>query len=542
MEKSLTLKNPLESDDLKLEVVRLSNDGVSNSSLSQRFGVGRTTISDFLNGKTYQSWWEEFEKNPMSGVIEDHHSNLKVLKKTRYILTSAQNNTFVHAKFFQSLMNMKERLNAQLIVGTFSYNKRGFQNLEKGEADWFDSKLTDYILDEPIMLAKDLMWCGELNILPTAVNPLSGLYSYTKNCSGIFPHAKMQLESVPTHKNNPVRMLYTTGAVTKRNYIQKKAGQKASFHHIFGALLVEVDHKTGDWFVRQLACDDRKGYIQDLDTIYFPDGSIKKNCRVEAITWGDIHVEKLDAKVSYASFEKNNQSMLNVLKPKYQFVHDVMDFEARNHHNRDDHYFRFSMYVNHKDKVKRNIDEVKYFLNEIQRPYCQTVIVESNHDLALKRWLREADYRTDPANALFFLECQLRMYQAIQNKEQFSILEWLCKKDDKSLNTVKFLRTDESFMTCNENENGIQNGCHGDKGNNGSKGSVNTFKILDSRYNIGHSHSACIRDGVYVAGVSMDIDKATYTAGASSWSHSHIVTYPNGKRTIITLKNGKWRL
>jgi hypothetical protein len=33
-----------------------------------------------------------------------------------------------------------------------------------------------------------------------------------------------------------------------------------------------------------------------------------------------------------------------------------------------------------------------------------------------------------------------------------------------------------------------------------------------------------------------------YNKGPSSWSHSHVITYPNGKRSIITLqKNGNWR-
>jgi len=33
-----------------------------------------------------------------------------------------------------------------------------------------------------------------------------------------------------------------------------------------------------------------------------------------------------------------------------------------------------------------------------------------------------------------------------------------------------------------------------------------------------------------------------YNKGLSAWSHSFIVTYQNGKRTIVTIKDGKgWR-
>jgi len=32
-----------------------------------------------------------------------------------------------------------------------------------------------------------------------------------------------------------------------------------------------------------------------------------------------------------------------------------------------------------------------------------------------------------------------------------------------------------------------------------------------------------------------------YNVGGSGWSHSHIITYANGKRATATLKNGKWK-
>ena len=146
----------------------------------------------------------------------------------------------MHGTFLKSLETMAVHVNAKIIVGTFTYNKFAFSNLD-GD-DWYDPKIAKYILDEPAILADGLLWCGELNINPTASNPLSGLQSYAKGDSAIVPHVKVQLESLPTHKTLPVRMMYTTGTVTKRNYVQKKAGQKASFHHIFGALLVEVEH------------------------------------------------------------------------------------------------------------------------------------------------------------------------------------------------------------------------------------------------------------------------------------------------------------
>jgi hypothetical protein len=39
---------------------------------------------------------------------------------------------------------------------------------------------------------------------------------------------------------------------------------------------------------------------------------------------------------------------------------------------------------------------------------------------------------------------------------------------------------------------------------------------------------------VYQAGCSRTLN-ADYASGPSSWSHTHIVQYANGKRTLITL-------
>lgn len=529
----------LDDDSLKIEILRLVNDGVSYRDIEQKTGISRTTINRFVLKQTYTEWWKENPKPIAGGQLYDHHTNIEKLNKKRYIITSAQNNTFAHNNFLSSLEVMAEDIDAQIIVGTFSYNTNGFQNLQKSEGEWFDPKIEQYILDKPAELADGLIWCGELNILPTAVNPLSGLQSYTRSSSGIIPHAKVQLESIPTHKQDPVRMLYTTGAVTKRNYVQKKAGQKASFHHVFGALIVEVDDE-GDWFVRQLIADSDTGQFYDLDKLYTPNGVID-NQTVEAINWGDIHVEMYDQQACDASFFKQD-SMLRVLKPNYQFLHDCINFSARSHHNRNDPYFRFKMFKQQTDYVRDNVRMVAEFLESIKQDGCLSVVVESNHDLAFQRWLKEADYKTDPANAIYFLENQLEMYKSIERGDQkFSIFEYAVKRENPSLkDNILFLDKDESFKICNETGNGIECGCHGHIGNNGGFGSVRAFQVRGSRYNVGHSHSAAIKDGVYYAGVLGQLDMG-YNAGGSSWSHSSIITHPNGKRSIVTIKNGKWR-
>ena len=530
--------NKLDNNNIKLEVIRLNNDGYNYSEIENISGISRKSITNFLRKKTYKGWWSENDKPIATGSLHDHHHAIMELSGKCFVFTSAQNNTFVHDKFLESLKQLINHRNAQLIVGTFSYNKSGFQNLQKSDGDWFDPKIEKYILDQPAYIADDLLWCGELNILPTANDPLSGFNSYARNCSAIIPHVKHRLKSLARMSGFDPKFLYTTGCVTQRNYIQKKSGQKASFHHIFGAVIVEVD-KDGDWFVRQINADTETGEFYDLDTLYTPNGYTSGH-RIEAVNWGDIHSEKYDNDVYSGSFYNTGKSILDVLRPKYQFVHDVFDFQSRNHHNINDPYFRFQMYHSEQDHVEKDIYYVGVTLETMQREWSEVVVVESNHDLALEKWLKTADYKLDPANALFFLECQYETYKAIKNGEKdFSIFEYVVRSRFKNLNNITFLRTDESFVICGEN--GIECGQHGNNGINGSRGSIQSFQAVGVRMNIGHSHAAGIVDGIYQAGVSGDIEKFFYMKGPNTTSNSHIITYPDSKRTIITMRKEKWR-
>lgn len=466
----------------------------------------------------------------------------------RFVFTSAQNNTFVHEEFWSNLLAFCEHRGAQLMVGKFRYNKSGFQNHTKDrDGDlWYDPKVIPYISDESLTIKEalgGLVWCGELDILPTAVNPLSGLDSYTHTASAIVPHAKVQLKSVPVLKGDPVKMLYTTGACTQRNYIQRKAGQKAEFHHVFGALYVEIDD-AGDFFARQLIADST-GAFYDLTDLY-KDGKVDSNNRVEAINWGDIHAEMIDMNIASESWMYNHTldsdaqtNMLDVLEPKYQFVHDLTDFKARNHHNIKNPHFLAEMHHGEgTSSVQRGMEEACAMLQLMERDWCQTVVVESNHDQAFRRWLAEADIRQDPENAEYYHRANAELFGQIRKgNPRYHIFEWAVR-ELAELGTTSFLDEDDSFVICGKN--GIECGMHGHRGPNGARGNPNALRNLGRKANIGHTHSAGIIDGIYVAGISCKMDMG-YNKGPSSWSHSHIVTYPNGKRTIITMKDGKWK-
>lgn len=471
------------------------------------------------------------------GTINPPDRTRRILKGRRFVFTSAQNNTFVHPDFWANLLAFCKHRDAQLVIGKFRYNKSGFQNAtaEGDDELWYDPELAPYFVPESLALETGTVWCGELDILPTAATPLSGLETYTRTATGIVPHAKVQMQSIPTMKGAPNKFMYTTGTVTQRNYIQRKAGQKAEFHHVFGALYVEIDDEGAE-FRRQLIADST-GTFYDL-TDKFSNGNVHTGCRVEAINWGDMHVEAIDPRVALYGWGPLN-SMLNQLQPYHQFVHDLTDFKARNHHNIKNPHFLAEMHYNNTDSVRDGMKKSADLLAQLQRDWCTTVVVESNHDQAFRRWLAEANITSDPVNALYYHEANAEIFKGLANGYSVHIFEWAVRRENPTLDNTVFLNEDDSYIICGA-ENGIECGMHGHRGPNGARGSPNGFRRLGRKCNTGHSHSAGIIDGVYTAGISCQ-SALGYNAGPSSWSQSHIVTYPNGKRTIITMQNGKWR-
>lgn len=477
-------------------------------------------------------------------------------KINRYILTSAQNNTKVFGKAWDSLVTYSKRKEkrietSRLMVATFTYNKARFGNksVKRGRANtaadlapvWYDPTIENYICDDQVELAPGLIFCGEMNILPTAVRPLQGLEVYTARHSSIFPHVKMHMASVASGKNEATKFTYTTGTVTKRNYIAKKEGLKADFHHVYGGLIVEVNCR-GDWFVRQLIATN-KGVICDMD-LKIDGTEITRGHRAKSITWGDIHEATLDPEVAELAWGKGG--MIDVLRPEYQMMHDIIDFRARNGHTQMKNLIhdRFRAWVEGHDSVQKEVCNVAMFLKRTSRPWCQTVVVNSNHDGFFKQWLRSGDYKNDPVNAVYFLEAQLEVYKAIQAnpKGSHNLLRWAVEREfdtwlppTKDSLDIRFLEEDESFVLLD-----IEHGMHGHLGSNGSPGSAPNMARMGRKANRGHEHSTGIWEGVYTSGLSGNLDQ-WYNKGPSSWSPSHIVTYCTGKRAIYTMWNGGWR-
>lgn len=481
------------------------------------------------------------DTRPVSAGAITHAEETRMgITAKRFLVTSAQNNTVVHVPFLRNLEAYAEYMDAKLIVFPFIYNKNAFQNGEGSDDIWYAPEITKYLQNESVWLenvaGSHKVAAMAFNILPTVKNPLGGMKEAIGSAEAlIVPHATLAHECVAVlgaQYGRVVPGMYSTGTVTQRNYIQQQAGHKAENRHNFAALIVEFnDH--GQFWIRQIETDET-GNFSDLKT-YMSDGQNYADVlTVDVINYGDIHAEKLDYSVANIQWGIGNlggESMLDYFRPSFQMAHDLLDFQALNHHNRENHYHMAENQLTGRT-VKNDLGDVGDVLESMSRPWCHTVVVRSNHDDALDRWLADNKYepRKDPANAKLYFQLQVEAYTHLENNTHFDSLPI-------SLNLTEcmpgiapeFLRASQSYKV-----GPIELGEHGHSGTNGSRGSPKQFASM--KCTTGHTHTPSIYGGCYTAGVSGKLAMGYNETGASSWQHACVLQYKTGFRTIVHVK------
>lgn len=466
-------------------------------------------------------------------------------KIARYILTCAQNNTLLHEPTWLALQTCADHYGAELMVSTFTYSKtrdgsgkRGSKKASDGDDQWYDDRIEPFVADAMIQLGKGLIWNGNFNNWPTASEPLSGLANYNFRNSSIFPHVRQHMLSIPTSPSDAAKLQYTTGTVTKRNYIQRKAGQKAEFDHIYGGLLVEVNDK-GHWWVRQLNTDNAGGIYDvtpDGPIAFYADRVVRPK-GTDSVIWGDIHEIHLTQQIRDLCWGAHGA--LDTLNPKRQVYHDLADFEF-GHHNRRDPYKMFSLRVVKGKSIETEYASTLNFLKSGHRKGVEDVIVNSNHDRHFERYLREVDWRFDLDNAEFCGHIHLAYLRALRQDVSFNAMQCAVEYiNGGGIKETLWLAPGQSYVVCKNDGGGIELGFHGDQGPGGSRGSLKNLSNLGRKVVIGHGHGAGIINGAWQVGVMvLELEYAMGSPG--NWSISFCVIHENGKRQMLTVFDGKW--
>lgn len=474
-------------------------------------------------------------------IIDDVSDEFHYSKYDRLVITSAQNSTPVHDNFFATLLNYCKVNKAKLIIIPYRY-KNPTSIFQDKNMDYWSQKIVPYLMEDQIKVAKHLQILGHIKKQPTAIQPLNGLDGDTGLDSAIMGHPKIQLKAIATPSQSLPKILASTGAVTLPNYTDSGIGWRGFHNHSYGAVVVELDRKNSIFHLRHVHGDRDSGAFYDLDKFYTT--TSVTDSVIDTLVTGDSHALFMDPKVEEATYTSEN-SIVNSLKPKNLILHDVLDGYSISHHHKHNDVVKIGK---HRFKIGNIEDELQVtadFIDRISKEEMKTYIVKSNHDEHFDRWLQECDYKNDPENVQFWHWMKYHQAKYIDKTNTGFItidpFEFWCSNPDtqrglEKRHLVKILKRDESLYI-----NGIEFSFHGDKGSSGSRGSIRNFAKIGPKVVIGHSHTPGIYEGVYQVGLSAYMN-LEYKSGCDSWLHTHCVVYPDGKRSLVSVIRGKWRL
>lgn len=461
---------------------------------------------------------------PRIGEENSYNTN-----KKRYVITSCQNDTLINRDFYNSLLGYCEYNNAELIVLRVKYNA--------GESDE-NSYLVNpkYLLNHNIVIADKIKIFGGLSLNPTLVSPLAGLDSLSAGYTCIFGHTSYQMRSLPVLADQHPIIMTTTGSISLPNNSDTKTGQKADYNHQFSALIIEIDNDV--FHMRVMTSDDTGGFY-DL-TKYYSNDVVSDGHSIDAIVLGDVHVDVADP-IVIATTYTDEDSIVNTLRPKQVVLHDLIDFnQASSHHNTKNYLKRFAKYIAGEDDIEKEIRKTIQFVVDNTPSFVENnYIISSNHHDHIEVFLNNADIKHDYKNSIIYFFLMYKILVAIYNNREVNALqlcfEEFCENEIVKAKT-KFVGREESVFI-----HDILVSNHGDKGLGGSRFSPTQSKKFPHPMIVGHAHSICVEQNLYVAGTCTG--KLDYATGSpSGWVNSHVVVYPSGARSHINIIKGKWKL
>lgn len=458
-----------------------------------------------------------------------------LLKAKRVVVTSAMNNCPVNLPFWESLKRYVKDTESVFVVVPSRYKNPSSpgETVKQQSEEFWPAYVQEYMTDDLVPLHEHLWLMANVRVGATAVNPLTGLETLSSGHSAIFGHSQVAMKMVSTPHHHVPKVLYSTGSCTTPIYSDTRAGVKGKHHHSYGALVVEKDGPR--FYIRTLSADKDGGFY-DLNKYYGPK-KIETNNRVLALVTGDEHAMFNDSKNRAAVYTAEN-SICNTLKPEKIVRHDVFDGYSISHHNRKDPLIQYSKHLNGHHLVEDELKLTAKYIEDTTPKFSENIIVPSNHHDHLLRWMKEIKPLDEPWNIDAYIELWSELKNTVGFKESGIVHDdplalWMRKRLKVP---TKFLPRDSDYSIA-----GILVGFHGDQGSNGSRGSLNQYAKLGAKTVIGHSHTPGIKHGAFQVGTSSTL-RMEYTEGPSSWAHCHCVIYPNGKRQLIMVIDGHWRL
>jgi len=527
------LKEKLISSYLKF--IKKENRIPSFSDLNSIEITRASVRHHFGDSTTLHKYMRDAHPEDLSSVLDENSfttERFKEIKKEaknydKFVITTAVCERAVDVKFLEALKSYCKKNKAMLMIlpcQDVASRRREF--------NWnLDPLLKDeYVVFNDVKL-NDKLFVSTIKVSAKQIDPIRGLTRITqKNGSLILAAPKQLLTYVANSNEKKIpRALMTTGAVTigdysTDKYMSARTSYIAEDDHMIGAVVVEIENRRTFHFRHLEASKDRS--FVDAGVRYHPDGSTEK---VEVVLVpGDIHDGATDPVVKEVTKE-----ICKTLKVTDLIAHDFHDGRAVNHHDEGNPLKKAKKHINTTTSLKAEIQMNCKTLNEMLTWVSgNIVLVKSNHDEVLERYLNEARYANDHENHYYSLDLA-KKYLEGQDPLKYAIEE-VEGVNDKS--RLRWLKRDEEYKIGD-----LELGAHGDKGPNGSRASLTSMESSFGSAIVAHSHTAAILRRIKRVGTSTLLDQG-YNVGPSSWTHTHALVYPDGTSQLINIIGKKWRL
>jgi hypothetical protein len=445
----------------------------------------------------------------------------------RFLITTAVTGCHVSPTFLASMESYCQINQATILVLVASdpahTKKTNYGTIDK---NLLNSPYVTVVTEDTFLNSN--LFLSTIKLSPKHIDPLTGLTRIgQRNGSFIYASPKQRMKLIPNSNTSSPCVLMTPGAITMpdystQRYMSERTGYIAAHDHVMGALIVEIQDEKIFHF-RQVQAHHDGGFI-DLGTQYNYDGTCTISNPV-AFILGDWHATETDpiAKDCWLSVMKHT-------KPENLVLHDAFSGVAINHHEAHKKILKAQRAAAGQLLLQEEVKVLAKDLNELSEYTDQVVIVKSNHDEFLSRYLEDGLYTNDALNFRFAADL------AIKQHDGFDALKWAVEQNGLNVKNIKWLERDEDFIVA-----GIQIGAHGDLGANGSRGSLAAMERAYGQSVSGHSHTPEILRGAWQVGTSSFL-KLTYNRGASSWLQSSCLLYASGAKQLINVIDGKWKL
>lgn len=491
------------------------------SKLAKKYNISNRTVRD---------WWQRLGitegASGLPAQLAIARKN-KIDKDTRILLIStAQNKTAVHGQMLESMLTYKDFLEkekgfkTQIIITPTRYrNPSGVEHAEQLKADdWWDKKVLPYLFYDTLKFG-DTIISAQSRVKPTTKHPLVGFEALAGKHHLILGSPKADSAPLPRFRGEAIKTMSTTGACTFRNYSDSKIGEHGDIHHVYGFVVVELREDGTCMIPRFVTCKD-DGSFYDLN--YKVEGQkVSKVERFDTLIWGDIHAEQLDQEIY--------TNTLSIFKGRVDthILHDVLDGNRFNPHEEKDLYIRRRKIVNNKYDIKEEINAAVAFPKQVYKDFGGIVlVVESNHDVFLDRYINNKNWKNDLHNSHHYLE-----YAYIQQTQDLTkhgnLFGYLLHKATHS-EPIQYI----PYGTLVEKK-GILVSTHGDYGVNGSRGNLRQIAKLNRKSVTGHSHTHMIKGSAWSTGVTCKLEQYYNRKGLSTWTQGHTLIHENGKRQQV---------